>query len=519
MTRALVRSIPVAQTLPMRVRGPASRRRLATIMFVDMVASTEVAAAIGDRRWRELLQRYHQIIRSALKSHHGRQVDATGDGVFAIFEQPVWAVNCACALTDKLHEVGIEVRAGVHAGEVELMGRKVGGIAVHIGARIAALAGPGEVLLSGTVRDLVVGTELQYVDRGVHPLRGVPGQWRVFGVAWPSAVPLHRDVRMPDKSHVRLGSRPVVAGVAGGILLVAMVIGVVFIIRAVTAPPLMPAGPSIARIDVGRATFDTAIAVHGQPSQMAIGDSIWIIDDSSHTLLRVDLNTGELLHSSPVDGTPTGIAFGDGSVWVSSGPTGSVIRFDARTGDRQRSIRVPSGVSGMAYGAGSLWVADPLHDKVLRIDPVTNSVVATRSVGREPEVVAVGPSGVWVLNALDNSLSRIDPASNVVSPPIALQATATAVAVSADAIWLASTPGSITRIDPRTSQTVETLVVGGGPVAIAVAGGAVWVANYAASEVERIDLVSSTVTSHLKVRGHPSALASRDDSVWVVVSL
>src|SRR5262249_16525850 len=316
-------------------------------------------------------------------------------------------------------------------------------------------------------------------------------------------------VRMKERGRVGPGTRRVVAVVLGGILLVAMVIGVVFIIRAVTAPPLMPAGPSIARIDVGRATFDTAIAVHGQPSQMAIGDSIWIIDDSSHTLLRVDLNTGELLHSSPVDGTPTGIAFGDGSVWVSSGPTGSVIRFDARTGDRQRSIRVPSGVSGMAYGAGSLWVADPLHDRVLRIDPVTNSVVATRSVGREPEVVAVGAGGVCVLNALDNSLSRIDPASNVVSPPIALQATATAVAVSADAIWLASTPGSITRIDPRTSQTVETLVVGGGPVAIAVAGGAVWVANYAASEVERIDLVSYTVTSHLNVPAPPAPLPWR----------
>ena len=508
----------MGQTLAMRVMGHASRRRLATILFADMVGSTEVAAAIGDRRWRWLLHRYHQIIGSAIKSHHGRQVDAAGDGVFAIFEQPGWAISCACELTDKLHEAGIEVRTGIHVGEVELMGRKVGGIAVHIGARIAGLAGPGQVLLSGTVRDLVVGAELEFVDRGVHPLKGVPGQWRVFGVAWPAAVPLDRHARASGNGHAERSHWPVVASVAGAMMLAIAAVGVTLVIQTVTGARVVPTGPSVARIDTGRARFEASVSVHGQPSLIAIGDSLWIIDNANHSLSRVDSMTGDLLNSSPVDGTPTGIALGGGSVWVSSGPIGSVQRFDARTGDKERSITVPYGVSGMSFGEGSLWVADPLHDKVQRIDPVTNSIIAAISVGREPEAVAAETNGVWALNALDSSLSRIDPSTNKASLPIALHTTAAALAVNADDVWLASTSGSITRIDPGTLQAIKTIDVGGGPVAITVAGGAVWVANYAAGDVERIDQVSYRITDHLKVRGHPSALVSRDGSVWAVVS-
>ena len=164
-------------------RGPEPDRVLATILFVDVVGSTERAAAIGDRRWRDLLEGYYALVRRELNRHRGREIDTAGDGMFAIFDGPARAVRCANAITDGVRSLGIEVRAGLHTGEVELVGDNAGGIAVHIGARVAARAGAGEVMVSSTVRDLVAGSGLQFEDRGTHELKGVPGEWRLFAVS------------------------------------------------------------------------------------------------------------------------------------------------------------------------------------------------------------------------------------------------------------------------------------------------------------------------------------------------
>jgi class 3 adenylate cyclase len=154
-------------------------RVLATVLFTDIVGSTERAAELGDARWKELLAEHHRIVRSELDRARGREVRLTGDGVFATFDGPARAVGCACAMRDAVRELGIEIRAGLHTGEIELADSGPEGIAVHIGARIAALAGPGEVLTSTTVRDLVVGSGIEFADRGTHVLKGVPGEWRV----------------------------------------------------------------------------------------------------------------------------------------------------------------------------------------------------------------------------------------------------------------------------------------------------------------------------------------------------
>jgi len=162
--------------------GPEPDRVLVTVMFTDIVGSTERAAAVGDRRWRELLNGYVDVARRQLERFRGREVDVAGDGMFAIFDGPARAIRCACAIRDAVTELGLEVRAGLHTGECEVAGSKVSGIAVHTGARIAAAARPQEVLASGTVRDLVAGSGIQFDDRGTHVLRGVPGDWRLFAV-------------------------------------------------------------------------------------------------------------------------------------------------------------------------------------------------------------------------------------------------------------------------------------------------------------------------------------------------
>jgi len=159
---------------------PEPDRVLATVLFTDIVGSTEKMAELGDARWRELLQRHHAVVRGQLARGRGREVDTAGDGFFAAFDGPARAVRCAKAIVEGVRDLGIDVRSGLHTGECELLDGKVTGIAVHTGARVAAHAGPGEVLVSSTVKDLVAGSGLEFVDRGVHELKGVPGEWRLY---------------------------------------------------------------------------------------------------------------------------------------------------------------------------------------------------------------------------------------------------------------------------------------------------------------------------------------------------
>jgi pimeloyl-ACP methyl ester carboxylesterase len=165
------------------VKAPViADRVLATVLFTDIAGSTEKATSLGDRRWRDLLDAHHATIRRNILRFRGREIKTLGDGFLVTFDGPARGVRCACAIAEEIQPLGIEVRAGLHTGECEEMGDDVGGIAVHIGARVAALAGPSEVLVSSTVKDLVAGSGLRFVDRGGQSLKGVPGEWRVFAV-------------------------------------------------------------------------------------------------------------------------------------------------------------------------------------------------------------------------------------------------------------------------------------------------------------------------------------------------
>jgi len=165
------------------VRHPLEHNRmLATIMFTDIVGSTERAHELGDRRWLELLDHHNGLVRRELARYRGVEMDTTGDGFFATFDGPARAIRCALAISDDVQRLGIQVRAGLHTGECELMGKKVGGIAVHIGARVMAHSGANEVLVSSTVKDLVAGSGIKFEERGVHALKGVPDEWHLYAV-------------------------------------------------------------------------------------------------------------------------------------------------------------------------------------------------------------------------------------------------------------------------------------------------------------------------------------------------
>jgi class 3 adenylate cyclase len=156
---------------------------LATVLFTDIVGSTEHAARIGDRAWRDVLDRHHAIVRELLDRFRGREIKTLGDGFVATFDRPAGAVRCAQEIVEQVDPLGLSVRCGLHTGECELLDGDVGGIAVHISARVIALAGGGEVVASSTVKDLVVGSDLDFDERGTHKLRGVPGEWRLYAVS------------------------------------------------------------------------------------------------------------------------------------------------------------------------------------------------------------------------------------------------------------------------------------------------------------------------------------------------
>jgi len=162
--------------------GPDPDRVLATVLFTDLVGSTARLAELGDRAWRELLEQHHEVIRRELARHRGRELDTAGDGFFAAFDGPARAIRCACAVSEAVGELGLDLRAGLHTGECEVVDGKIGGLAVHIGARVAAEARAGEVLVSQTVRDLVAGSGLTFEERETVELKGVPGEWRLYAV-------------------------------------------------------------------------------------------------------------------------------------------------------------------------------------------------------------------------------------------------------------------------------------------------------------------------------------------------
>jgi class 3 adenylate cyclase len=155
---------------------------LATVLFTDLVGSTERAVELGDRAWRELLERHHEAVRHELERYRGVEVDTAGDGFFASFDGPARAIACARAIIERVPELDLTVRAGIHTGECERVGEKIAGLAVNVGARVSAAAAPGEVLVSATVKDLVAGSGIEFEDRGAHALKGVPGEWRLYAV-------------------------------------------------------------------------------------------------------------------------------------------------------------------------------------------------------------------------------------------------------------------------------------------------------------------------------------------------
>jgi streptogramin lyase len=490
------------------------------VLFTDIVGSTERAQQLGDAKWRRLLSNHHAIVRRALKDHHGREIDTAGDGFFATFQQPSDAIDCAEDLIARLRAIGIDIRAGVHMGEVEVMDDKIGGIAVHVGARVMSKAGAGQILVSSTVRDLMSGSDLDFQDIGFHELKGVEAQMHLYSVRAPAPEP---DADAPAVAEpappARRRRTTVFVAAAVAVVVVAAAL-VVLRSGGSGAAAFVPGANTVVRLSDETDSVVGGAAVGTNPMWLAYGDGrLWVANFDDKTIQAIDVadGTAEPAKGGVVD-NPTGLAVGGGFVWVSNGYAGQVVKVDPTQANALVPTTVGKGAQGLAYGLGAVWVAQGDTAQVIELDGDGNrtGAVALPS-GAQPVDVAVGGGFVWVADATRGVVLQIDPKQLEVRSTIRLlRGHPARIAYGAGYVWVTSTDtDSLTRIDPADGGLTTVPHVGNGPLGVAAGNGGVWVANSLDGTVARVDPRKATVVARIHLGFSPDSVAVTPNGVWV----
>ena len=502
------------------VEDPAAPRAMLAVLFTDIIGSTELASMLGDKRWRELLERHDAAIREQIARFEGREVDTAGDAFFATFGRPVQAVDCALESARAVRRLGLRIRAGVHMGECVVSENKVRGVTVHIGARVGAKAGGDEVLVSSTVRDILTGSGLKLEDRGEQTLKGVEGRWRLYAVE-----PRLRDneadlppllewgIPKPEKRPVWQRPRIVAAVTA-----LALLIGAGAFVTLRGGGLSSVEADSIARIDAGSGTIADAFPVGRRPVGVAADrNGVWVANSVDRTLTH--LVGDEESSTSPVPAGPASIAVGGGVVWVANTDAGSVSRVDAATGRELAGspMQAGNGLSAIAYGLGAAWIANSVDGTIWRIDGTGRKTMEVQ-VGAGLRDLTVTREGVWVTSETAGTVTLVNAATGAVIDVVNVGNGARAVAVGAGAVWVANAfDGTISRVDPASRSLTGTIRVGREPRAIAVAAGRVFVANEGDGTVSVVDGRTRRVVQTIDLGNAPMDLAADGDRVWVSV--
>lgn len=505
-------------------------RRLATILFLDIVDSTRIAAELGDRRWRDVLGSFRAVVRAELKRHRGREEDTAGDGFFVTFAQPAEAVRGAAAIVRGVQELGLDVRCGLHFGEVETIEGQRGGIAVHLASRVMSLAGAAEVLVTTTVRDLIVGADVELVDAGTHQLKGVPGDWQISTLRRFEGSALPEPLDPTRAAELRSGLAPARARdqrrrLAAAALVLAGVLGIALLARSV----LLPTPPTILRIDPGTNAITAQVtddyrSEHFTDGLWAVNGALWQASTQGFIgLVRRNMKTGAVEETIPVSGEPSAAGFGFGSIWIGglSGP-GSIVRWDAVTGRKVANLSVNGTIVSIDDGPDAMWV---LGDKgaLFRVDPIANAVVDaydTHTV--HPGVVVDLGSHVWVCDCEEHRLVEFDPAANDVARVLTFPQAGFLVgltnAAGTTTLWLLDPQAStLTPIDAATGAAGQPIGIGANLHSAAVAFGSVWVA--AGDKVLKVEGSGPNVIARIPMpRGMSAGGIAADpetNSLWI----
>ena len=423
-----------------------------------------------------------------------------------------------------LAAIDTKIRAGVHFGEVEIEGDHITGLSVHIGARLMSLGGAGEIVVSSTVRDLMTGSDLPFVDRGFKQLKGVEAEWHVYSV--DVEPPAREELELPDVTeHPPWWRRPVNIGLLAAGLIVAVVAGSLVALSSDSSPDTVPRPNTLVRID-GDAVGAVVPVGTGPGSIAGDGSSIWVANTGDKTVQRVDAGDATAL---PAQGglfnAPTSIAVGPEAIWVGSSLTtdGSLVRIDpTQANSTATPVQINMPVNALAYGDGTLWIADRDGDRVARLDPTTEQATPFRlRPGDRPAGIAIGEGAVWVALQGAAAVARLDPSSGEVTDRIPISAGAPdTVAVGSGFVWVAVSDGdAVVRIDPASNETFTVSDVGDGPAGIAAVDDAVWVADSKGGEIARIDPATGAVAERVSLGSglSPQGVVVTSDGVWVSI--
>jgi class 3 adenylate cyclase len=513
---------------------------LATILFTDIVGSSDLIAEVGDRRWKILLARHNALVRRELRRHGGRELDTAGDGFFASFDNPGNAVRCAASIVEAVQDLGIDVRIGLHLGQAEMMGRKLGGVAVHIAARVMALAGPAEVLMTGVVQEVLPSSDFTSEDRGSHVLKGVSREWRLFrvvAVEKPLPGPLEPGVAAERRAVVQappLWRRSYVPTVAAVTVLVAGgVAGAVLLGSGSSQSPRAPVD-YVARVDPATRQVVARIPVGEHPVDVALGEgSAWVLDRDG-SVRRIDPVTNEATVIETAAADPRAIAAGEGGVWIADGTKGIIHKIDPASNRVVASLRVGVVAHDVAAGENAVWVA--AGSGIVRIEPSSADVSELNgSVGdiggltrNRRFKIGVGEGFVWQMSTLMPKVGRFEVGTgrfDLVDAGLVPRV----IAVSGVDVWLAAcgAPGTVVRVDARAREVIATLAAGGsgcsdltvagGPISIAASQEGVWVTDGTNGTVSRIRETTNQVDPPIRNGDTPVALAVGLGSVWVMV--
>jgi YVTN family beta-propeller protein len=507
------------------MRRRSGKRVLAAVLFTDIVDSTQIATWVGDARWREVIARHHAIVRRELKRYRGRELDTAGDGFFASFGEPAAAIRCACASAEAVRQLGIEIRTGVHFGECEQVGSKLGGLTIVVGARVMSLGGAGDVLITGTTRELVGGAGFGFKDRGRHVLKGVDGEWQVFAVTEVDGAPRSSPIDAHEAEERRAAVQPagalrrrtglLIAAVC--LLIVAGTIALVLLANQGAAVLERIPVDTVGKIDPITNEIESPVDVGSAPTGITVGaGNAWIVRLKAGTVTRVDLATGQTEPLS-TGGHPIAIALDeDGFVWVLNGFEATVVKIDPRRMVIEEGpIDLETGTRDLAVGLGAVWVTNANERTLTRIDLVTGDRrrIDLSMVG-VPDGVAVGDAMVWVAGS--DGVARVDAASLHESVTWPLRFPAGEIAVGEGSVWATHLADDrVTKIDETTGPTTA-IEVGNAPLDLAVGEGGVWVTNSLDGTVSHIDPRTNHVLP-IHVGSSPEGVAIGDGFVWVAV--
>jgi YVTN family beta-propeller protein len=518
---------------------------IATVMFTDVEASTDLTTRLGDDAAASLLAAHDTIVLDQVTAYGGRDVRSTGDGFLVFFDSTRSAVSCALSIQREFaeREQAIRVRIGLNAGEVLEGDGQPFGAAINLAARVMDRAGGGEVLVTETVRQLVgtlVGATVR--DRGRVALKGFAERQRLYEIRPDEA----RAARAPPRHHpprrrtwALLGAAVVAASIAGALLLGSRSPA------AVSVPP-----NSVAVIDPRSGTVVEAIRTGENPGPVSAGaGGLWVLSLNSATLSRIDIRTHRIVGTRGISGNPGAggppgnVVAAREDVWVNAAgcsgeKPGQLLHvFTARGGgiDLTDADNVPLagavpehptpvttlGGCGLAARGTSVWLAtnNPIGIARIDYDPVAGrSRVRWGRAERAPSAIAVGHGSVWAIDSDHEIVRRIDPATGRTAAVLDAGPNPVAIATDPVAVWVADADdNSVSRIDPRTNRVIQAIGVGKDPVAVASGDGAVWVAMGDAGAVARIDPRTNRVTATIAVGHRPQGITVAGGLVWVTV--